>query len=561
MKTKRNVQKTNSVAFNILAGVIVLLSLYSCEKDKKDPALEATSITAISVSNYNATATVSEKGDYKILDHGFVFSVGTSPESGYYPENNKVSLGSTIEHDIFSATVNLSGNQYYISNELKVYVKAYITNERGTVYSKAISTEYLKLGLTSVTPRTAKIGDTVMINGKGFSTPMSQNLVYFSGVEAKVIAQDPTYLRVIVPSGIPSYYSNSIYVSVTSGGQTVQLENAFSLAATPVSFSPVSGNWTAYIVVHGFGLSNSRVYFDDTEITSSNYTNEYIAVSIPTNWTKKKFKIYVATGGIKTEVPEGYFTLDELVVNPLSVLTYFPGSILNFNSSGFNTEISRNKLFLGNTVISSTSSYYYSDLSFTIPASMLEGSYPVMLSNGADTAYTGQTITIKIPTISKMTPTSGYPASDITIEGQNLYSGSQNTYVDFGWISVSPSSSDAGHLYVNVPWLTAGQYTVTVYIGGYKIQIPEKYTVLEPKLLSISPASGIAGSSAIINGEGFGTKTSIVVFFGNLYAEVMSTTPTQINVKVPPGISKGNWIVKVLIYNNELSSTATFTVP
>jgi hypothetical protein len=561
MKTKRNVQKTISIALNLFTCIVIILSLYSCEKDKKAPALEATSITALSVSNYSAVATVTEKGDYKILDHGFVFSVGTSPESGYYPENNLISLGSTIEHDTFSATVNMSSYQYYTSNELKVYVKAFITNERGTVYSKAISTEYLKLVLTSVTPRTAKVGDTVIINGKGFSTPISQNLVYFSGVVAKVIAQGPTYLRVIVPSGIPSYYSNSIYVSVTSGGQTVQLENAFSLAATPVSFSPTSGNWTSYIVVHGFGLSSSKVYFDDTEISSSNYTNEYIAVGIPTSWTKKKFKIYVSTSGIKTEVPGGYFTLDELVVNPLSTLTYFPGSILNFSSSGFNTEISRNKLFLGTTVISSTSSYYYSDLSFTIPASMPEGSYPVILSNGADTAYTGQTIIIKIPAIYRMTPTSGYPASDITIEGQNLYSGNQNTYVDFGWISVSPSSSDAGHLYVNVPWLTAGQYTVSVYIGGFKIEIPEKYTVLEPKVLSLSPSSGIAGSSVIINGEGFGNNTSIVVFFGNLYAEVMSTTPTQINVKVPPGISKGNWIVKVLIYNNELSSTATFTVP
>jgi hypothetical protein len=514
----------------------------------------------LSATNYHVTAAIIEKGDFKILDYGFVFSVGTSIESGYI-YNNKVSLGSTIEQDTFSATIKLGDIQYYYGNGLKVYSKAYITNERGTMYAKAVSTDLLKLVVTKVTPGTAKIGDTVTLSGIGFSVPISENIVRFNNVDATVISVASGYIKAIVPPGIPyNYWGNTISVYVNSGGQTFQLDNAFKLAATPVSFSPTSGNWNTYITVQGNGLYNSVIYFDDVQVSSNNSSNDYISATIPNSFLKKKFKIFIGSDGMKTEVPGGYFTMNELVADPLTLLTYYPGSQVTFYSSGFNPTVGYNKLFLGSTAISSTNSYYNGDLSFTIPPTIPEGNYPVMLSNGADTAFTGQTITIKVPTISKMTPTSGYPASDITFEGQNISSGSQYTYVDFGWISVSPTSSDASHLYVNVPWLVAGQYTVTVHIGGYSIQIPEKYTVIEPKLLSLSPSSGNAGSSVIIEGEGFGVKTSVVVMFGNLWAEVMSTTPTQINVKVPAGISKGNWIVKVLIYNNELSSTATFTV-
>jgi len=562
MKMKPNQQQATYLALKLFIGVVFILLLNSCEKDKKDPALETTSITALSASNYHVTANISEKGDYKILDYGFVFTVGTSFENGYI-YNNKVSLGSTIAQDTFSTTIKLGDLQYYYGSGVKVFAKAYVTNERGTLYAKEVSTDLLKLQITSITPSTAKLGDTITLYGKGFSTPASENIVKFNNANATVLEAGSTYLKVIVPLEIPyNYYGSSITIYISSGGQNFQLDNAITLTASAVSFSPASGNWNTYITVRGWNLYNSTLYFDDVQVYSNNSSYDYISATIPNSFLKKRFKIFVGSGGTKTEVPGGYFTMDELVVTPLTVTSYVPGSQITFYSSGFNPTVSYNKLFLGSTTITSTNSYYYSDLSFTIPTTMTEGNYPVMLSNGADTAFTGQTISIFKPIITGFTPASGYPGSNLVINGTNLLAGNQYTYVNFGTASVSPNSITSDKINVTVPFLTAGQYAIDVYLGGLVLHSPENFTVLEPKLTSINPSSGTAGSSVILNGEGFSGVNITSVTFGNLYAAVMSSTNTQINVKVPSGVTKGDWIVKVVYnYYYELSTTVTFTVP
>jgi len=559
---KRNQKYASYVAYILLIGVISILLLNSCEKDKKDPALETTSITALSASNYLVTANVSEKGDYKILDHGFVYTVGTSFESGYI-YNNKISLGNAIVQDTFSTTIKLGDLQYYYGSGVKVFAKAYITNERGTMYAKEVSTELLRLQVTKITPGTAKVGDTVSLTGIGFSLPVSENIVRFNNIDAKVISVTANQMKVIVPSGIPyNYWGNAITLYISSGGQTFQLENALKLASSPTSFSPTSGNWNTYITVQGSNLYNSTLYFDDVLVNSNNSSYDYISASIPNNFTKKRFKIYVSSDGIKTEVPGGYFTMSELVVNPLTTVKYSPGSMITFTSNGFNPTVSYNKLYLGSTAIISNNSYYSSDLTFTIPASMPEGDYPVTLSNGADTAFTGQSISIVKPTVTGFTPASGYPGTVLVISGTNLNAVNQNTYVSYGTYSISPNSITADNIKVNVPFLTAGQYSIDVNIGGLVLKCPEKFNILEPKIVSINPSSGAAGISAIINGEGFGGSNVTSVTFGNLPAIIMSSTNTQINVKVPSGVTKGAWIVKVVLnYYSELSTSVIFTVP
>jgi len=556
--------KFNNVGRAVFShGIFLFLFMIfnACEKEKENPALEATSIVAESSTSYHVEARISQKGDYKILDHGFVFGVGYTPEIDHVTEANKISLGSTIEQETFSATINLENYNYYSLSNM-VNARAYITNERGTVYSKVISTALLRLELKEVSPQLAKVGDTITLSGENFGTPANINIVRFNSKNATVVSGTSTFLRVIVPSGITDYFSNSVVISVSLGQQVVQLENVFSLAASTTHFTPSSGNWYSYIVVYGSNLYNSKLYFDDIEIASPNISSNSISSNIPRNLTKSKFKIYISTNGIKSEVPGGYFTFDNFVVDPLPTLNYIPGSVLTFSSSLFNPEVGFNKLFLGSTAISSSSiSYYDNKLLFVIPASLPAGNYPVMLINGADTAITGQNISIKIPTVNKMTPATGYPGTAVTFEGQYFPTGDDPAYVDFGGVTVICRLSNANKFTMNVPWLPAGEYPVTIRFNGLSISIPEKFTVVESKVVSLNPASGAAGTSILINGEGFPDKSVITVMFGNNYAEVLSATRNQINVKVPYGLTKGNWMVKVFLYNyNELSSVPIFTV-
>jgi uncharacterized protein (TIGR03437 family) len=93
------------------------------------------------------------------------------------------------------------------------------------------------------------------------------------------------------------------------------------------------------------------------------------------------------------------------------------------------------------------------------------------------------------------------------------------------------------------------------------VTCPGSFEVLEPIVNSIEPSSGSPGSSVVINGNGFYSVNSTDVYFGNVKAEVMSMTETQINVKVPSTLLNGIWMVQVYNDNNKISTTVNFTVP
>lgn len=564
MKIKQKQLSAIPFACRLLLGSIFILLVSACEKEKKDPALEATSIVALSASEYDVTFKITEPGDYEIADYGVIFAVGNSSQYGYSYNDNKISLGSIMNGDTYTASINLGAMGNYYGTNLKVFAKAYITNTRGTVYSKEISTDLLKLGVSRIVPAIAKPGDTVRLEGTGFSTSLNANSVTFNSVSATVVAVASTYLKVIVPTGIQiSYWNNGITLSVNSGGQTFQMENALSLLPSATGFSPSTGSWYSYITVQGSNLYNAMLYFDDVLVASNNQSYNSVSGYIPSELTKKKFKIYISVNGIKTEVPGGYFTMSDFEVNPLSILNYNQGTTITFVSSGFNQIVTYNKLLIGSKAVSSKNSYTSNDLSFTIPATLADGSYPVKLTNGADTTATAQTLNIKKPTITGISPASAYSGTELAITGTNFFTNNQNVVISFGSYSFYANMFSTNEkITMTIPYFIAGVYPVDVYWDGITTRCTDAYTVLEPKLSSIVPSSGSGGTSAVINGEGFGVNNMIAVRFGNLDATVMSSTEKQINIQVPPGISKGTWIVSVILnYSNPISTTVTFTVP
>lgn len=555
---KKHILQLSIVAFSISLMIVILFTFNSCEEKEKHPKVETKMITAISSSSFKVSAKVLESGEYKILDYGFIYYIGSEPSNTYYSTNNKISVGKAIVTDTFETIFDI-GNVYFTPNQ-KCFVKAYITNEKGTIYGNAISKEILKLQATGIVPNVAKVGDTITVNGASFSLVPSNNTVSFNNTNAKVVSSTSGSLRVIVPSGISTYYYDSyIDIKVSSGSQYYELSNVFQLASSPTSFSPKTGNWTTAINVYGSALENSTLYFDDIQISTSSRSSNYITAYLPSTFVKKQFKIYVYSGGVKTEVPGGYFIIDNLVVNKPASLKYLPGTTISFSGNTFNSTQSFNKLYLGTTSISSRG---YSNLEFLVPSSMSAGEYPAIITNGVDSVNLPYNIAIIRPVITEISPISGYPGSNIILKGENLIIGNvQYSNVYFDSKSVYTNSGDSTSINVKVPWMSPGNYSVIAELGGLRVNSPVKFTVIEPKINSLTPATGPAGNSIVINGEGFGTNNSISVYFGNYSASIMSSTNTQINVKAPSGISSGAWMVKVYINSYELSTTGTYTVP
>lgn len=199
----------------LFSTFLTLTFFTSCKKDKpKDPQIITTVAKSISASKCLATASVPEKGDYEVLDYGFVYSYNDMPFG--IGINNTISLGSHLTSDTFSTTFAYSFQYYYNQN---IYVRAYLTNKKGTVYGNIMMFKPLILELTSINPTSGKKGDTITLYGYNFDPIPENNIVKFNNYTAKVNEASTTRLVVEVPQ-LDSYsYYYTVYVTV--GDQNV----------------------------------------------------------------------------------------------------------------------------------------------------------------------------------------------------------------------------------------------------------------------------------------------------------------------------------------------------
>jgi len=249
------------------------------------------------------------------------------------------------------------------------------------------------MSLNSIDPNRGKSGDEIILHGNFFSLTPSENKVYFNYSEAAVVSATAKTLKVVVPYGISSYYNNTLTVKVETNGYESSLQDAFVLLSNPEGFSPNNGSWGTNIYISGSGMYNSSLYFDDVYISTNTNSSSNFYAYIPNNFLKKKFKLYLSSEGVKTEVPGGYFTMNDLTVNSPSSWQYSRGSSIYFYGNGFNPQSNYNRLILGNTSIVSNSSYS-SYAYFDIPYTMALGSYDAKITNLIDTVTLSNQITI-----------------------------------------------------------------------------------------------------------------------------------------------------------------------
>jgi hypothetical protein len=87
----------------------------------------------------------------------------------------------------------------------------------------------------------------------------------------------------------------------------------------------------------------------------------------------------------------------------------------------------------------------------------------------------------------------------------------------------------AGAAFVTVESSTAGAYTLST-----------KFVQADVGVSSVSPMSGTRGTLITIDGTGFSTRlTENQVFFSDIAGEVVSATPTQLQVRVPANAVNG----------------------
>ena len=158
-----------------------------------------------------------------------------------------------------------------------------------------------------------------------------------------------------------------------------------------------------------------------------------------------------------------------------------------------------------------------------------------------------------LPRITGFAPLSGTAGTLVTITGEELNDADS---VTFGGVDAAFTVVSATKITATVP---AGALTGPIAVGAPAgtTTSATAFKVL-PKIVSFSPASGVAGSPLTIQGSGFGGTTQVKL--GAVVAPFASVTPTEIVATVPAAAVTGKLTI-VTPSGNAVSTTSFGVLP
>jgi hypothetical protein len=192
----------------------------------------------------------------------------------------------------------------------------------------------------------------------------------------------------------------------------------------------------------------------------------------------------------------------------------------------------------------------FAELSVTVGAGARSGLISVTTAAGKTT--TTDTITVGAPSISSFAPVTGTAGTTVILEGVN-FAGIKG--VSFGGVSATYRVQSPTRIAATVPaGVVDGPITISATLGN---AITEGEFIAGPSISSISPTSGIAGSTVTITGTHLDTVT-MVDFVGSSDPGTAFTvvSPTTITATVPNDATTGT----IRLLGATEASTSTFTV-
>jgi hypothetical protein len=232
-----------------------------------------------------------------------------------------------------------------------------------------------------------------------------------------------------------------------------------------------------------------------------------------------------------------------------------PGTSVTVNGTGFTgaTAVKFNGTSAASLTVNSDS-----QVTATVPSGATTGAISVTTPAGTGTSTGSFTVTAaSAPAISGFTPTTGPVGTSVTVNGSGFTGTSSvkfnGTAASFTFNSDSqltasvPTGATNGPISVTTPAGTAtslGSFTVTVVVAG-------------PTITSISPTSGMVGTSVAITGTGLSAITS-VTFGGGVTAAFTHVGDTGVNTTVPTGARNG--AITVSGPNGSATSSQNFRV-
>jgi hypothetical protein len=385
-------------------------------------------------------------------------------------------------------------------------------------------------------PTSGDAGTLVTINGSGFSTTTSDDIITFDGAQANVVSASETQLVVQAPqSGSTGNLEVSVNgKKVTAGTYTYQTLSIHSV-------TPVNGPTGTNVMISGAGFgsttSQPQVTINGKTAIVTSVTDTLLVAAVPAN---AGTGVVIVTVNGKTATGP-VFTYQ--AINAITPSSGGAGTIVTVHGTGFSKTATQNVVAF-NGVVAMVTSANDSLIVATAPAGVATG--PVSVSiNGERTVGPVFTV-VPPPLLTTLTPGSGPAGTMVAIAGNYFSTVIGQNQVSFNGITAKVDSAFATRLVVTVP---AGAITGKIAVTTNNQQSTGPvFTVQSLGVSALAPNNGLDGTVVTITGTGFSTNPAqdIVTFTGTATpATVTVATVTQLTVTVPTGSASGVVTVKV----------------
>ena len=242
------------------------------------------------------------------------------------------------------------------------------------------------------------------------------------------------------------------------------------------------------------------------------------------------------------------------VITSLSTSTGAAGVPVTIYGAGFGAAQGTGAVWLGSTPAGSVVSWSDTQIVATVASNAASGNAMVQQGGVWSSAVP---FTVNTATISSVTPASGVPGTTVTIAGSG-FGAAQGTggQVWLGTMSgVVQSWSDTA--VVATVALGAASGSARILQNGV-MSNAVTFGVNSLHLTSVSPTSGVAGTSVTFTGTGFGASPG-TVRLGSAAGQIVSWSDAQVVATVSATALTG--VAKIQLQNGAWSNAVSFIVP
>jgi photosystem II stability/assembly factor-like uncharacterized protein/subtilisin-like proprotein convertase family protein len=419
-----------------------------------------------------------------------------------------------------------------------------VTTADGRSVSRVFAVLLPSIG--SLLPASAAVGMPVTIAGTNFGAAPGR--VVFAGAVDPVGATVTRWTATSVTLTVPIGATSGPLTLTTADGKGAS--KPFSVPNPAVAtLTPATGSVGVSFSITGSGLGALRgsvTFGGEREASITQWTDISVKGTIPAEAATGPVTLRTADGRIATR----NYTAGTPALTSVAPATAAVGAqiALGGNHLGATPGTVR---FTGVTepILIPASAWSVSSVKVAVPAGALSG--PVTLTT-ADGKTATRPFTVLLPAISYPAPASGAPGAAVTIVGTNF--GTPAGGVTFegtvGPVGAAVTAWTAGSVRVTVPvGAITGPLTLTTADGKTATKL---FTVPDPTLTSISPATGAPGIPVAITGSRFGLIPGSVTFSG---------PAGPVAASLAPGTAWTDTAVKVLVPVAAVSGDLTLTRP